>query len=363
MQNSHVSVDVGIIGGGVIGWSCAYYLAKTNAGLSIKVYEKEASSGLGATNKAAGGVRAQFGSRVNIQLSLFSIEEFKKMPAQIGFKQFGYLFLTSSEHGANQLEKARQLQSDCGVRVVAWGKDEILQKAPYLNSGDIVSANFSHSDGFLDPFSVCKVFESSAKKLGVKAVFSKKSNIEDCKRIVIASGQWSREVARDFGIDLPVFSKKHQLAIAEPAHSLPLDIPMIVDFDTSFHFRREGDGILIGFNCEPETESDNFEYSFLERLAEPGLNRLPALEKMGFDKNKCWAGFYAETPDQHAIIDILGDVFVCTGFGGHGIMHSPAAGKAIAELFCYGECKSFDIKDLRLSRFAENQLNAELMVI
>jgi sarcosine oxidase subunit beta len=157
------------------------------------------------------------------------------------------------------------------------------------------------------------------------------------------------------------------LAMTGLVSDLPDALPMVVDLDTSFHFRREGSGLLVGFNWPHPTpgspdDPPMFDFDFLAAIADPAVHRLPLLELIGFDSKRSWAGYYAETPDKHAIIGEVDGLFIATGFGGHGIMHSPAAGKAIAQLVLAGKSE-IDVFSLRPSRFAEGDLIVESMVI
>jgi len=159
----------------------------------------------------------------------------------------------------------------------------------------------------------------------------------------------------------------HMLAMTGPVSELPEDLPMVVDLDTSFHFRSEGNGLLIGCNWNRQaSESPDdpavFDFEFLTGVAQDAMHRLPLLERIGFDSKRSWAGYYAETPDKHAIVGEVDGVFVATGFGGHGIMHSPAAGRAIAQLMLTGH-SDVDVTALRPSRFAEGDVVVEAMVI
>jgi sarcosine oxidase, subunit beta len=159
-------------------------------------------------------------------------------------------------------------------------------------------------------------------------------------------------------IDLPVVSRKRNLACTEAVAGIPDAIPMCVDNDTGVLIRREGAGFLIGFSdpADPPNMDTTFDPGFLDAVAARIGNRFPFLEDVPINSRKCWAGLYPETPDHHAIIDATPDApwFIqCVGFGGHGIMHSLAAGQAVAELIGAGRCATFDLEPLRLSRFAE----------
>lgn len=382
-----MTADVVVLGGGVIGWSCAYHILKASPATTVAVVDRAPSAGTGSTGRAAGGVRAQFGTEINISLSLFSIKEFERFHAEIGvdigFRQNGYLFVTSTDAGANHLNEVLVTQLEHGVPVRRLNKKEIQQLAPCVSTDDLKAGSYSPTDGYLDPHSVCVGYEKAAIGLGAVPVYSASPVevtpfevvIQRCSstewigagKVVVACGHHtSGLLARP----LPIRPEVHQLALTEPVPGLPNDLPMVVDLDTTFHFRREGEGLLIGFNDEATSgradDPDStpfFDYGFLERMAEAGLRRLPLLATALFDTRKCWAGFYAETPDRHAIIGEWDDLFVAAGFGGHGVMHAPAAGQAVAELVLRGFCSSFDLHPLRPSRFEQGDLNVEPMVI
>ncbi len=363
-------VDVAIVGGGVIGWSVAYHLSKLAPSLSVVVFDKKPSFAMGSTGKAAGGVRAQFGTPVNVDLSLHSIRFFEEHADEVGFRQYGYLFVTAQKGGAEYLERIARMQHERGVPVEKLSKDDIARRADYIVTDDLLLGSLSPTDGYLDPHVVCDLFQKTARASGVEAIYScEPSDVPDAETTVLATGHWSNQVGKHFGIDLPITPEKHQLAMTDAVPELPEKLPMVVDLDTSFHFRREGKGLLVGYNysktevAEDPDREPAFDYGFLEELAPIALKRLPVLENQGFDTKSSWAGYYAETPDHHAIIGRVGNVVVCTGFGGHGVMHSPAAGFAAGEIIVRGESRALDINALRPSRFAEGDLVSEEMVI
>lgn len=375
--------DVAIVGGGVIGWSAAYHLKKLDPAVTVVVIEKNPRGGMGSTALAAGGVRAQFSTAVNIALSKRSIEFFESFEQHTGedasFRQHGYLFVTATKRGAAHLARCKDIQASLGVYVEQWSGLALSERAPYLQADDVVAAHFGPRDGYLDPYSVCKGFETAARKLGATGInntevtsgtnerLQTEHGLIDCGRVLLCPGHWWHSLGTAFGIDLPVKQERHMLAITGPVTGLPDRVPMVVDLDTSFHFRREGECLLIGCNWECPTPRDPdapavFEFGFLQAIAERGLHRLPLLADIGFDSKRSWAGYYAETPDHHAIIGEADGLFVATGFGGHGIMHSPAAGEAIAQIMLAGK-SDIDVSPLRPSRFAEGDLVIEDMVI
>jgi len=372
--------DVVIVGGGVIGWSAAFHLTRLSPGLSVVVLDKNPRGGQGSTALAAGGVRAQFSTNVNILLSKESISFFERFEEETGenpsFRQNGYLFVASTEQGAAHLAACIALQRSLEVEV---GTESPLLAVGILKTDDIRGAAFAPKDGYLDPYSVCRGFENAARRAGASAIYNTRvlggtgENVRtehgeiDCGAVLLCSGHWSSGVCGDFGIDIPIHHQRHMLALTGPVPGLPPRLPMVVDLESSFHFRPEGEGLLIGCNwdCPTPANPDDaalFDFGFLQVIAEHGMARLPMLETVGFDTKRSWAGYYAETPDRHAIIGQMEGLYLATGFGGHGIMHSPAAGRAIAQLMLNGS-SDMDVTALRPSRFAEGDLVVEAMVI
>ena len=187
--------------------------------------------------------------------------------------------------------------------------------------------------------------------------------------VVNAAGPAAGQVAALCGIDLPVAPVRRNLAyVREPGGAGRL-IPMCVDLDTGVLVRREvGGGFVVAWSDpdDPPSWDTTVDPRFLEALGMRVGHRFPMLEDLPIDSRQCWAGLYPETPDHHAVIGEVAEApgFVqCAGFGGHGLMHSPAAGRAVAELITTGSCTSFDLRPLRPARFAEGDLVVETAVL
>jgi len=187
--------------------------------------------------------------------------------------------------------------------------------------------------------------------------------------VVNAAGPAAGRVAALCGIDLPVAPVRRNLAyVREPGGPGEL-IPMCVDLDTGVLVRREaGGGFVVAWSDPQDRPSwdTGVDPRFLEQLAVRVGNRFPLLEELPLDQRQVWAGLYPETPDHHAIIGPdpgLPALVHCAGFGGHGVMHAPAAGRAVAELVATGSCRTFDLHPLRPSRFAEGDLVVETAVL
>jgi sarcosine oxidase subunit beta len=381
------TVDVAVVGGGVIGLSVARELRL--AGVDrVLVLEREASVGQGSSSRANGGVRAQFTTRANIEFSAFSIAELERLDAAtglLGFHQTGYLLLCGTEAGREGLAAAFELQRSLGVDVRWLAPGEALELVPFLRPDGLLAATFHARDGFLDPHGVVAALRAEADRLAARVVTGAEvTTVEPAPGglelragdrtvraavVVNAAGPAAGRFAALCGSDLPVAPVRRNLAyVREPGGPRGL-IPKCVDLDTGVLIRREAGGGFVVAWSDPEDPSSwdtTVDPRFLEQLAQRVGNRFPLLEDLPLDPRQCWAGLYPETPDHHAVIgpDPLVPALVhCAGFGGHGVMHAPAAGRAVAELVTLGGCRTFDLHPLRPARFAEGDLVVETAVL
>jgi len=381
------TVDVAVIGGGVIGLSVARELRL--AGVDrVVVLEREASVGQGSSSRANGGVRAQFTTRANIEFSAFSIAELERLDAGglLGFHQTGYLLLCGTEAAERGLAAAFALQRSMGLAVRWLSPAEALELVPFLRPDGLRAATFHARDGFLDPHGVVAALRAETERLAARILTGTEvTGIEPAPGgaldlragdrtlraavVVNAAGPAAGRVAALCGIDLPVAPVRRNLAyVREPGGPGEL-IPMCVDLDTGVLVRREaGGGFVVAWSDPQDRPSwdTGVDPRFLEQLAVRVGNRFPLLEELPLDQRQVWAGLYPETPDHHAIIGPdpgLPALVHCAGFGGHGVMHAPAAGRAVAELVATGSCRTFDLHPLRPSRFAEGDLVVETAVL
>jgi sarcosine oxidase subunit beta len=187
--------------------------------------------------------------------------------------------------------------------------------------------------------------------------------------VVNAAGPHARQVAELLGVDIPVDPVRRNLAFARITDEPPGLIPMCIDVDTGVLVRREvGGGYIIAYSNphDPPGWDTSLDPRFLEDLGRLMGNRFPSLRDVAIDPRQCWAGLYPETPDHHAIVGPSPEAerfILCVGFGGHGLMHAPAAGRAAAELVTEGACSTFDLHPLRPSRFREGDLIVESAVL
>ena len=372
-----------MIGAGVIGLSCARELA--GAGVNVTVLEAAEAAGRGSSALANGGIRAQFTTEVNIAFSRFSIGELETLEQTVGglgFHQTGYLLLAGADASESRLRDGVELQRRLGVETRWLEPDEIASMIPFVRTEGIRGGTFHARDGFLDPAGLVAALLAEARTSGgtivTRAAVSaiergfvvrhEKGDLH-ADAIVNAAGAGARAVARLLGSDVPVEPVRRNLAhVMDPSPAGGLT-PMTVDVDTGVLVRREPTGgwvVAYSDPGDPPGWDTSVDPAFLPALAARLPNRFPSILDLPMDPSRCWAGLYPETPDNHAIVGedpTVPGLFHCVGFGGHGLMHAPAAGRAIRELVTLGRGETFDLRPLRPSRFVEGDLVAESAVL
>jgi sarcosine oxidase subunit beta len=400
------TADVVIIGSGIVGSSVAYHLTEQGC-TNVLVIEREAHQGKGSTGKSMGGVRAQFATPVNIQMSRYSIDFFSRFDDVIGYpadyRAHGYLFCATTERHLAYLRANRERQLALGLKnVEEVDAAGIARFVPQLRVDDILGGTYCPTDGFVDPHSVMMGFMLKARErgarlwlntdvngievsgiAGVAPAMSAQRERAGARRIlgvntsrgfvsspvvVNAAGPWAASVAKMAGVDLPVEPLRRQLVPTEPFADLPQRFPMVIDMSTGFHFRREGKGILLAWNDPEETPGfkTDFDPAFVEKILTRAADRVPCLVDAGVNPRRAWAGLYEMTPDHHAIIGAAPDVkglFFANGFSGHGVMHSPASGRITADLILHGQSELIDTTLLGVERFTRGRLLEETAVL
>ncbi len=383
------SADVIIIGGGIVGSSIAYHL--TEAGCrNVLVIERETHQGKGSTGKSMGGVRAQFATPINIRMSLYSIAFFaaydEAMGHPSGYRPQGYLFVATTPAHMEYLRQNYRHQVETGLKSVRLlDAQDVSHIAPELRSDDILGGSFCATDGFVDPHSVMtgfmmKAVERGARLMrdtdvtgigtdgrGVTGVETSRGFVSG-RTVVNAAGAWAGNVARLAGVDLPVEPLRRMLVPTEPFDKVSHQSPMVVDMTTGFHYRPEGRGLLLAWNDPEETPGFklNFDRGFIEKILTRGVDRLPCLEEAEVNPKRAWAGLYEMTPDHHPVMGPVKEVpglFLANGFSGHGVMHSPATGRILADLILQGHCDLVDTSLLGFDRFASGRLLHETAVL
>ena len=390
------NAEVIIIGGGVVGASVAYHLTERGC-RNVLILEREHSLGLGSTGKATGGVRAQFETEINIKLSLHSLDFFRDWDFDCEYEPRGYLFLATDEKQFDFLKRTGNKQRSLGYEGVALVDTETVSKIiPGLNCDDIVGGSFGPRDGFINPLAILEGFMTEAVLRGallqtevnvrsiithggrVVGVKTSKGMIES-EKVVICTGAWARKLAATAGIDLPVEPLRRQIVWARSENALPPDLPMVIDMSNGFHFRlvrshgiqppdtANGSDLMFAYPDADEKPgfSVAFDSGFIEKVYEKARHRAPFLAETKVIREKSRAGLYENTPDHHAIVGgcRVGGLYFANGFSGHGVMHSPATGRALAEIILDGEASFLDVSSLNIERFAKGEMLYETAFI
>lgn len=379
------TASVIVIGGGVMGASTAYHLAKRGV-KDVVLLEKEQFFGQGATGRCAGGIRYQFATEVNIRLSLASLPMLESLETDTGqtadYRQCGYLFLLTRQSDLEVFRCTTELQHSLGVMTDWLTGDEIRRRLPLMQLDDVLAGTYHDRDGLADPNSVVMAYIGAAQRYGVHAMNNQEVIAIDVRSgrvegvqtaqetisapvVVDATGPWAGKTSALAGVDLPITPLRRQMLTTTPLPEIPVDFPFVIDFAQSLYFHREGDGLLTGMSNPEElpgfdqTVDQDFELINLEAA----IQRMPLLEKAGLASH--WAGLYEVTPDAHPIFGgtPVDGYYVITGFSGHGFMHGPIAGKLMSEIILDGRSHTVDVSMLDLARFAEGRLIQEYNVV
>jgi sarcosine oxidase subunit beta len=390
------TADVVIAGGGCMGCSVAWHLAQLGI-TNVVLLEREAQLATGSTGKNAGGFRHQFSNSTNIELSIESIALMKNFESIVGtpidFHQDGYLFLLSKSATVDTFRNNVALQQKHGVDVKFVSPEEARELSPGLDTTGVKGATYCAADGVTDPNGVTIGFAKGAQAKGVEIVREcevtgarltghRVTEVRTSKGdistpiFINAAGPWAKSIGRFLGVDVPVEPERRHIFIASPpgggswddprhAGRVPKSKILVIDFETSFYFHREGGGLLFGMG-DPE-EKPGFDltvrWDVLPKVIEVAMQRLPALTDAAV--SHAWAGLYEMTPDHNAIIGPSSDVegfYTIAGFSGHGFQHAPAAGRILADVIA-GRDPKFDLSSFELDRFARKTTAGEKNVV
>jgi sarcosine oxidase subunit beta len=241
---------------------------------------------------------------------------------------------------------------------------------PALNLDGIEAGLHLPRDGNLDPHSMMEAYAHQARRRGVELVEEVRATGLQVRGgrvvgvettggpiatpcVVNAAGFRAREVAGWAGMRLPITNLKRHIFVTGPVEAYARPIPFTYEVGVSWYMRREGPGLILGMGAvESDEEDPQVDWSFLDEVIEQSLRRAPALADAGV--KTAWAGLRPVTPDDHPILGAashLGGFYNDCGWGGHGVMHAPAAGLALAELIARGKAEAFDLGPYRAERF------------
>ncbi|WP_018602423.1 FAD-binding oxidoreductase [Mycobacterium sp. 155] len=364
--------NIAILGGGAMGLATAYFLKHTDPGLDVTVVERDPTYELASTPRASGGIRRQFSLPENIELSNFSIPFFDDFAetmsvdgerAEMGLRKNGYIFIVPpADRGV--LAANYRAQIDHGCHVIWLEPDEIKARFPSMRVDDLGAAVLSPDDGWLDPHSMLSGFRRKAASLDVRLITDEVTGFERTSAVVRsaqlasgttlqadhyvnAAGAWAKDLCEMLGFRVPIEPLRryeHYFESQDPIEPLPyLKDPQ------RLAFRPEGAGYSGGVPTLEEPRGYNFaaDLKYFEKSVWPLLaHRFPQ-----FERTRCLStlpGLYDQNElDGNAIIgpgaDGLGNFHMLAGFSGHGLMHAPGCGRAIAELISTGSYQTIDL--------------------
>ncbi|MEW5865898.1 MAG: FAD-binding oxidoreductase [Bacillota bacterium] len=378
------TADAVVIGGGVVGASIAYHLAKRGFGRVVLVERSYLASG--STGRCGAGVRQQWGTKLNCLLSRESVRMFERMDDELGhdhsieFKQGGYLLLAYTDREMNQFIKNVELERSLGVPVDLLTPAEAKAIVPMLNASDVLCATYCPTDGHANPFHVTYAYAGAARRLGaeiltftevrgiaveggkVTKVICDKGTL-DTRVVVNAAGPYSGGVASMAGLDIPFWAERHQILVTEPVE--PVLRPMVMSFSRRVYCQQTPHGSFVmgmGDPSEPRGFSLESSWKFLVEMAREITRILPPVGELSVVRQ--WAGLYDMTPDAHPILGAtpVEGFYLACGFSGHGFMLAPVTGQLLSEIIC-GEEPSIDITGLDLGRFERRELVVEPSVV
>jgi sarcosine oxidase subunit beta len=376
------TASVAIIGGGVVGCSIAYQLARRGV-RGIVVLERDAI-GSGTTSKAAGGIRVQFATETEIRFSLESIRVFESFVDEFGvdpgYRKIGYLFLVSEPADLSGFQERIALQRSLGADVRVISPREARALVPALRVDDLIAAVWGPSDGMAGPAEVTNGFARRARDLGaiiaegvevrgIEVDGGRVSGVETSAGkisspvAVNAAGPAAARVARLAGVVLPVHPRRRHIFFTEPFPDIPGPVPLTTDRASGFYFRKEMEQVLLSPG-DVEDVGDDFHVAVdrtkIEEAVAKAVHRIPVIEKARIAGG--WAGLRPLTPDEHAIIGWapgIDGLFLAVGFGGHGFQHSPATGRRVAEWLTDG-APSMDLSLFAPGRFTAGRAAASV---
>lgn len=377
------TAEVVVIGGGVMGASILYHLAAR--GQTSALLLERSALGAGSTGRSSGIIRMHYSTGVHTRLSWASLPVWRNWRDVIGAGDAGFVhtgfIVFAPATGRSAFESVVRMQQACGVRTGLITRQEAREICPGFAVEDDELVAYEPDSGYGDPSGAALGFVTRARELGadarlgesvrkvelsgdrITAVTTDTDRIET-ETAVVAAGPWTARLMHGIGYDLPLRATRHEVFLLKRSlERLPFH-PGGGDMANLCYFRPEGADLTLVGNGNITSEADPDAYpsgvsmDYVADIWPRVVRRVPALESAEFAHG--YAGLYTETPDSHPIVDRVEGVeglYLCTGFSGHGFKLSPAVGEVMAELILDGRARTVDISSLRMSRFAEDDLN------
>ncbi len=389
------SYDVVIVGGGAIGSAIAYFLrAEPGFDGTVLVVERDPSYEYCSSARATGGVRQQFSTPENIEIGLYGAQFVKEIgehlsvdgeAPDVGFREQGYLIL-ATEAGIPALNEVLATQRAHGADIAFLDRGDLGHRFPWIVADGLAGASFGErNEGWLDPYGLLQAFRRKARDLGADyvhdevvdltregerltgAVLREGGSVKAGVVVNTAGARNAAQVAAMAGVEIPVEPRKRSafvVATKEDVSAWPLTI-----HPNGVWGRPEGQGYLCGTAPPEDQDPANWDfdehYWLFEETVWPTLYaRIPAFEELRVERSYC-CHYDFNTFDQNAIIGRhpeRANFFIATGFSGHGLMQSPATGRAVMELITHGGYRTLDLTRFGVERIAAGERVLEVAI-
>jgi sarcosine oxidase subunit beta len=377
---------VAVIGAGVMGASAAHHLAAAGQ-RDVLVLDRADGPGTGSTGRATGGFRAQYGTAINVRLSLLArakLESFRdETGVDPGYVRAGYLWLAVSQAELDALDAGRQVQHAEGLReAVGVTVEDIERINPAIRLDGIVGGAFCPTDGFIRPLQILDGYLAASARSGVRVAWGvtatgfrrggdgriQQVDTSDgpiaVEAVVNAAGPWAATVADLAGAPIPLTPLRRQIVPTVACDLLPPNMPMTIWAGDGFHLRVRDGRVLLLWPA-PGAPGRPFDTSvdpdWIAAVTKMAHERVPRLRSVPVDAAAAWGGLYEMSPDKHAILGAAAacpNLYCINGSSGHGVMHSPALGQLLAEIICNGHASTLDAGCLAPDRFERGALLA-----
>jgi sarcosine oxidase subunit beta len=372
--------EVAVVGGGCVGASTAYHLARLGC-KSITLFERNHLA-WGATGKCSAIVNlgVWHASKPLTRMLLESIKTFRNFDQAIGgkcgFNPTGWVGVAGPEQ-EDRVTKTVNAEREMGAETRLIPRTEVKEIEPAVFTNDLSVVVYEPDSGYADPVETTISFAKSAERLGaqihtgveVTRLIVKDGRVTgmetvmgnvNARKIVVAANVWARRLFADVGVAVPISSTRKQVCLFKLPNELGRPKVIMDDFLNDLYMKPEGDQTLVGEIEAPGTPADpehfveTIDYDTIPRLAGKLIHRFPS---MGAAVSRGgYAGPYDVSPDGHPILDEVPGVeglYCAVGFSGHGFRFSPSTGRLMAEFVLNGKTEGIDIKEFRFSRFAE----------
>ncbi|GHC45327.1 glycine/D-amino acid oxidase [Gemmobacter tilapiae] len=385
--------DVVIAGGGVMGSAAAWWLAKIHPGITVTVVEPDPSYAKAATALSVASIRSQFSTAVNVQISRFGVDFIRNFTehlgpgaGDLGLRENGYLFVTSNPDNVALMRELAEMQRSHGAATQILSADELRAKYPWMNCDDLAAGSFGPRDeGWFDNMGLLGGFKAAARAMGVRYVTDRVVGVQvaggrvqgmtlekggdlPCGALVNAAGTGATAIMALAGLAHPVEPRKRTVFVIDAPNARHPEAPLLID--QGFYLRPEGPHWITATVPADDQACDINDFDpdlhlFEEVIWEQLYHRAP-----GFDAVKVirhWVGHYDyNTLDQNAIVGPhpeLPNLYLMSGFSGHGLQQSPALGRGIAEHILTGGWQTLDLSDLGVERVLAGRAFRERAVV